>query len=176
MAVSARRLLQSEDDNPSSHLLRGPDRRGHACRDRDLLGLSGVLGDDATADRTAQILRPQLLARHRVVRGELISARDDQFRRTFFRAQDRRRGVAAGRFRPLRQPRRRQRPTGPVFVDPGATTLFAACESRPIGQHRRRSSCGAGRSDRAGRRSRCAATCSIPRSSAATTRSSRATT
>ena len=76
---------------------------------------------------------------------------------------------------PLRQQRRRE-PTGPAFADPSATASFAACGSRPTGRRRRRSSCGAGRSDRAGRPSRSAATSSTRRSSAATTRSSPATT
>ena len=66
--------------------------------------------------------------------------------------------------------------SGPAFADPGATASFAACGSRPTGRHRRRSSCGAGRSDRAGRPSRSAATSSTRRSSAVTTRSSPATT
>ena len=48
--------------------------------------------------------------------------------------------------------------SGRAFADPIATTWFAACRSRPTGRSRRRSSCGAGRSDRAGRRSRSAAT------------------
>ena len=70
---------------------------------------------------------------------------------------------------------RRPKPTGPAFADPSATASFAACGSRPTGPRRRRSSCGAGRSDRAGRPSRSAATSSTRRSSAATTRSSPAT-
>ena len=65
---------------------------------------------------------------------------------------------------------------GRAFADPIATASFAACASRPTGRNRRRSSCGAGRSDPAGRPSRCTATSSTPRSSAATTRSSPATT
>ena len=85
-------------------------------------------------------------------------------------------GDAAGwRRRRLRQ-QRLERPTGPVFADPLATASSAACGSRPTGPRRRRSSCGAGRSDRAGPPSRSAATCSTPRSSAATTSSSPATT
>ena len=67
---------------------------------------------------------------------------------------------------------RTRAPTGPAFADPSATASFAACGSRPTGPSRRRSSCGAGRSDRAGRPSRSAATSSTPRSSAVTTRSS----
>ena len=90
--------------------------------------------------------------------------------------------------RPLRRPpsrelaaRRRQRPrrgepSGPAFADPSATASFAACGSRPTGPHRRRSRCGAGRSDRAGRPSRSTAISSTRRSSAVTTRSSPATT
>ena len=64
----------------------------------------------------------------------------------------------------------------PSFRGPSATASFAACGSRPTGLRRRRSSRGAGRSDRAGRPSRSAATSSTPRSSAVTTRSSPATT
>ncbi len=69
----------------------------------------------------------------------------------------------------------RQEPTGPAFADRIATASSAACGSRPTGRSRRRSSCGAGRSDRAGRPSRSTATSSTPRSSAVTTRSSPAT-
>ena len=57
-----------------------------------------------------------------------------------------------------------------------ATASFAASRSRRIGPSRRRSSCGAGRSDRAGRLSRFVAISSTPRSSAATRRTSPATT
>ena len=67
---------------------------------------------------------------------------------------------------------RASEPSGPAFADPGATASSAACGSRPTGRSRRRSSCGAGRSDRAGRPSPSTATSSTPRSSAATTRSS----
>ena len=77
--------------------------------------------------------------------------------------------------RRLRQPWKRK-PTGPAFADPIATASSPACGSRPTGRRRRRSSCGAGRSDRAGRPSRSTATSSTPRSSAVTTRSSPATT
>ena len=45
-------------------------------------------------------------------------------------------------------------PDGPAFADPIATASFAASGSRPTGRRRRRSRCGAGRSGRAGRRSR----------------------
>ena len=51
------------------------------------------------------------------------------------------------------------RTTGPDFAAAIATASFAACGSTPTGRRRRRSSCGAGRSARAGRRSRCMATC-----------------
>ena len=71
---------------------------------------------------------------------------------------------------------RTQEPTGLAFADPIATASPAARGSRPTGLGRRRSSCGAGRSAPAGRPSRSAATSSIPRSSAVTTRSSPATT
>ncbi len=71
---------------------------------------------------------------------------------------------------------RRQQPSGPAFVGPCATAPFAACTSRPTGPPRRRSRCGAGRSDRAGRRSQSRPTFSTRRSSAVTTRSSPATT
>ena len=67
-------------------------------------------------------------------------------------------------------------PTGPAFADRIATASSPASRSRPTGRRRRRSSCGAGRSDRAGRPSRSTATSSTPRSSAVTTRSSPATT
>ena len=46
------------------------------------------------------------------------------------------------------------RPIGPASADPIATASFAACGSRPTGRRRRRSSCGAVRSDPAGRPSR----------------------
>ena len=42
---------------------------------------------------------------------------------------------------------------GPVFEDRSGTASFAACGSRPTGRSRRRCRCGAGRSDRPGRRS-----------------------
>ena len=63
----------------------------------------------------------------------------------------------------------------PAFRGPIATASSPACGSRPTGLRRRRSSCGAGQSDRAGRPSRSAAASSTPRSSAVTTRSSPAT-
>src|SRR5438034_2350121 len=78
-----------------------------------------------------------------------------------------------------RSRRLRQQPTkrriGPVFADLSATASFAECESGRTGLRRHLSSCGAGRSDRAGRPSRSAETFSTPRSSAVTTRSSPAT-
>ena len=61
-----------------------------------------------------------------------------------------------------------------VSAAPIATASSATFESTPIGPRHRRCRCGAGRSARAGRRSRFAATCSIRKSSAATMRSSRA--
>ena len=67
-------------------------------------------------------------------------------------------------------------PSGRAFVDRTVTASFAACGSRPTGRSRRRSSCGAARSDRAGRRSPSTAISSTPRSSSARTRSSPATT
>ena len=63
---------------------------------------------------------------------------------------------------------------GPAFVAPLATASFATCASTPTGPNRRRSNCGAGRSDQAGHRSPSTATFSTRRSSAVTTRSSRA--
>ena len=93
--------------------------------------------------------------------------------------------AAGSSSRPLQQPPasaagrsgrdRDGEPNGRAFADPSATASFAACGSRPTGRSRRRSRCGAGRSDRAGRPSRSTATSSTPRSSAVTTRSSPAT-
>ena len=71
--------------------------------------------------------------------------------------------------------RKSSRPSGLAFAGRSATASFAACESTPTGRSRRPSSCGAGRSDRAGPPSRSAAICSTRRNSAATTRSSPAT-
>ena len=69
-----------------------------------------------------------------------------------------------------------QVPTGLAFADRAATAAFPEYASKPTGRHHRRSSCGAGKSDRAGHPSRSAATFSIHRSSEATTSSSPATT
>ena len=63
----------------------------------------------------------------------------------------------------------------PGFPDPIATESSPARISRPTGPPRRRSSCGVGRSDQAGRPSRSAAISSTPRSSAVRTRSLLAT-
>ena len=105
-----------------------------------------------------------------------------QPRRAGRRHAPRLRSEHAGRT-PERQRRRprplgssEREPNGPAFADPSATASSAACGSRPTGPLRRPSSCGASRSGRAGRPSRSAATSFIPRSSAATTRSSPVTT
>ena len=66
-------------------------------------------------------------------------------------------------------------PTGLAFADQRVTMSFVVCESRPTGRLLLRSSCGAGRLDRAGRRLRSMAICSTRKSSVARTRSSRAT-
>ncbi len=60
---------------------------------------------------------------------------------------------------PLRQRRhhclrRQRRPTGPASAGPSATASCTASASPPTGRPRRRSSCGGGRSGRAGRPSR----------------------
>src|ERR1019366_767774 len=66
-------------------------------------------------------------------------------------------------------------PTGPAFADLTAMASFLACGSRPTGLPRRRSSYGAGRSDRAGRPSLSATASSTRRSNAAISQSSPAT-
>ena len=85
--------------------------------------------------------------------------------------------TAASRRRslPMRRDRTRE-PSGPASADPSATASFAACGSKPTGLARRRSSCGAGRSDRAGHPSPSPAIACSRRSSAVTTRSCRPTT
>ena len=80
------------------------------------------------------------------------------------------------RWPPRPRPRRRRKPCGRASADRSATAWCAACGSRPIGALRRPSRCGGGRSARPGRRSPSRATSSIPRSSAARTRWSLATT
>ena len=64
----------------------------------------------------------------------------------------------------------------PGFRGPDRDGVIRVCGSRPTGLRRRRSSCGDGRSGRAGRPSQSAATSFILRSNAVRTRSSPATT
>ena len=83
---------------------------------------------------------------------------------------------ATSRWRTCRRRRlQRREPTGPPFAARVATAPSPVCGSTPTGQRRRRSSCGDGRSARAGRRFRSVATFSTPRSSVVTMRSLPAT-
>ena len=71
-------------------------------------------------------------------------------------------GPATSWRRPRLSHERRGEPIGPASAGPTATASFAACGSRPTGRRRRRSRCGAGRSDQAGRPSPSTATASTP--------------